>query len=357
MKQKNNSSVWRNVFDLENKKKELNYLEKELADKNLWNNKDSAIKKQKKFNDLKNEIAELESFLKTVKEIKKSYAEVGSKDNELRGLISEDLQNLKNKIKEKELLIKLSGKFDTNNAIIEISSGVGGRDAEDFVAMLLRMYQRFAERKFFKHKIITVSYGEPGGPDGRINIKNVSLEIKGKYAFGLLKEEAGSHRLVRQSPFSATSLRHTSFAQVEIFPIINHNDAQIEIKEEDLRIDTFRSSGPGGQHVNRRESAVRVTHLPSNIVVSCQSERLQGENKKQAINILRSKLEKITEEKNKEQQDKVREKTEKGWGTQIRNYVLHPYKLIKDLRTNKETSNVEEVLDGNIDLLKNDFFQ
>ncbi len=273
-------------------------------------------------------------------------------------ILIDDLQKLKKKIKEEELIIKLSGKFDKNNAIIEISSGVGGRDAEDFVAMLLRMYQRFAERKNFKSNILSISYGEPGGPDSRIGIKSVSLEIRGKYVFGILSSEAGSHRLVRQSPFSSASLRHTSFAQVEVFPIIDNNDTQVEIKEEELRIDTFRSSGPGGQHVNRRESAVRITHVPSNIVVSCQSERLQGENKRKAIDVLKSKLEQIEEERRKKEQEKAKGKTtEKSWGTQIRNYVLHPYKLIKDLRIKKETSNVEEVLDGNIDLLKDDIFQ
>ncbi len=332
-------------------------LEKELADKNLWDDKENAIEKQKKFTALKNELEEVESFSKTIQEIKKSYNETKEKDDYLREIILEDLQNIKNKLKEKEFFLKLSGKFDKKNTIIEISSGVGGKDAEDFTAMLLRMYQRFAERKNFSHEIITISYGDPGGPDGRVGIKNVTLEIKGKYSFGLLKNEAGSHRLVRQSPFSSADLRHTSFAQVEIFPIIDHNDTQIEIKEEELRIDTFRSSGPGGQHVNRRESAVRITHLPTNIVASCQSERLQGENKRKAINILKSKLEKIEEERRREEQDKQREKTEKSWGTQIRNYILHPYKLIKDLKTKKETSNVEEVLDGNLDLLKDDFFQ
>lgn len=219
------------------------------------------------------------------------------------------------------------------------------------------MYQRFAERKNFNCNVLSVSYGESGGPDGRVGIKNISLEIIGKYAYGLLKDESGSHRLVRQSPFSSASLRHTSFAQVEIFPVIDHNNTEINIKEEDLRVDTFRSSGPGGQHVNKRETAIRITHIPTNIVVSCQGERLQGENKKKAISVLKSKLEKIEEERKKREQEQAGEKTEKSWGTQIRNYILHPYKLVKDLKTKQETSNVEEVLDGNIDLIKNDFFQ
>ncbi len=224
--------------------------------------------------------------------------------------------------------------------------------------MLVRMYERYAERKNFKSKTISISYGEPGGPDSRIGIKSVCLEIRGKYAFGFLKDESGSHRLVRQSPFSSASLRHTSFAQVEIFPIIDNNTPQLEINEDDLRVDTFRSSGPGGQHVNKRESAVRVTHLPTGITASSQNERLQGENKKTAIRILKAKLEKIKEEEREEELQNAKEETTgKSWGTQIRNYVLHPYKLIKDLRSGKETSNVEEVLDGNIDLLKNDIFQ
>ncbi len=298
---------------------------------------------------------QLVSFLKKrIKEIEELCKEA-EEDEELLEAIEEDLKEVVREIKKQDFLLSFSGKFDKNSALLELTSGVGGRDAEDFVAILLRMYQRFAERKSFKTEIISISYGEAGGPDSRIGIKSCSLEVKGSYAFGFLKEESGSHRLVRQSPFSSASLRHTSFAQVEVFPVIE-NDKDITIKEDDLKIDTFRSSGPGGQHVNKRESAIRITHIPTGLVVASQNERLQGENKRTAMRILQSKIKKIEEEKREEQLEKEKGKNEgRSWGTQIRNYVLHPYKMIKDLKTGKETSNVEEVLDGNIDLLKNDF--
>jgi peptide chain release factor 2 len=215
--------------------------------------------------------------------------------------------------------------------------------------MLLRMYQKFAERKGFRTKILHQSFGEAGGPEGRIGTKSVVLEIKGKYAYGILKGETGVHRMVRISPFSAKSLRHTSFALVEVLPEIK-SDKEVKIKPDDLKIETFRASGPGGQYVNRRESAVRVTHLPTGLVVSCQSERLQGDNKKKALEILYSKLYQLQMiEKEKEIQEIKGRRISPSWGNQIRSYVLHPYKMVKDLRTNIQTSKVDEVLDGNLD--------
>jgi len=290
------------------------------------------------------------------KELKEVYKEIGSGEEFLND-IKENILSLKKKVRDREFKTFLSGRFDKNDALVEVSSDVGGRDAEDFVAMLFRMYTRYAERKNFKAELISASYGEEGGPEGRVGMKNFSLKIKGKYAFGILKVEGGAHRLVRKSPFSSASLRHTSFAQVEVFPIIDNNDSQLEFKEDELKLDTFKSSGPGGQHVNKRETAIRVTHLPSGIVASSQSERSQAENKRIAIDILKSKIEKLNEEeKRKEQQDAKQENSGSSWGNQIRNYVLHPYKLVKDLRTQIETSNVESVLDGDLDILKDDFF-
>ncbi len=270
--------------------------------------------------------------------------------------VKEEVERLKKDLKKEEFRVFLSGKFDKKNAIIEVATGAGGRDAEDFVTMLLRMYQRYGERMDYKTKLIDVSYGESGGPDGRVGIKSFSLQVEGDYAFGFLKKESGAHRLVRKSPFSSADLRHTSFAQVEVFPIIDNNNSQLAINEEDLKIDTFRSSGPGGQHVNKRESAIRITHIPTGIVVSSQSERLQGENKRIAMDILRSKIEKIEEEKRKERAENAKEDNAgSNWGNQIRNYILHPYKLVKDLRTQIETSNVEDVLDGGLEIFKDDF--
>jgi peptide chain release factor 2 len=216
--------------------------------------------------------------------------------------------------------------------------------------MLLRMYQRYCATKGFKTEIIQQSFGESGGPDGRIGTKSATLEIKGKYAYGLLKKESGVHRLVRQSPFSAKKLRHTSFAMVNVLPEIKEIEAEIEIRPEDLKIDTFRAGGPGGQYVNKTESAIRITHIPTRIVVACQTERLQGKNKEKAMKILYSKLHQIKEEnKEKELKEIKGDLTSASWGNQIRSYVLHPYKMVKDLRTQYENSNPESVLNGELE--------
>jgi len=259
---------------------------------------------------------------------------------------------LEKEIEKQETKIFLSGKYDKNNAILSISAGAGGVDAEDFATMLLRMYERYCNKKGFKTQILHQSFGEGGGPEGRIGTKSAILEVKGDYAYGLLKKESGVHRLVRISPFSAKNLRHTSFVLVEVLPDIEDDfKNEIEIKPDDLKIETFRASGPGGQYVNRRESAVRITHLPTGIVVSSQVDRIQGKNKENALKILYSKLYQLKEnEKDKEIKKIKGDVKEASWGNQIRTYVLHPYKLVKDLRTNVETSDVEKVLDGDLDM-------
>jgi len=325
------------------------------VDPNLWENPEEVIEKQKQLSAIKEEIEKLSFLKEKEKEIREIYNETGEEEDLLNELAKE-IEMLKESTKKEEYRTFLSGRFDKGGAILEVSSGAGGRDAEDFAAMLLRMYERYSERKNFKKRVLAISYGEAGGPEGRTGIKNFSLEVKGEYAFGFLKKESGAHRLVRKSPFSSAGLRHTSFVQVEVFPIIDNNGEQVEIKEDELRIDTFRSSGPGGQHVNKRESAVRITHLPTGIVATSQNERLQGENKRTAMNVLISKLTKIQEEKKKEEARKAKGETSgSSWGNQMRNYILHPYKMVKDLRAGTETSNVEDVLDGNLDILQNDF--
>jgi len=234
---------------------------------------------------------------------------------------------------------------------MEIFSGAGGIDAQDWATMLLRMFERYCERKVFQVKVIHQSFGEGGGPEGRIGTKSATLEIKGSYAYGFLKNESGVHRLVRQSPFSAKKLRHTSFVLVEVLPEVGKKEQEeIKIKPEDLRLDTFRSSGPGGQYVNKRESAVRITHLPTGTTISSQSERLQGLNKDKAMKVLYAKLYQLKEAERKKELKEIKGKiVSASWGNQIRSYVLHPYKLVKDLRTGVETSDVEEVLDGDLD--------
>jgi len=263
--------------------------------------------------------------------------------------ISFRLEVLEKKIKNKEFQLSFSGKHDQGNAILSVYAGAGGQDAEDWVAMLLRMYQKYCERKEFKMIIIDESFGEEGGGEAKQGIKSATIEVKGKYAYGFLKKETGVHRLVRISPFSAQKLRHTSFALVEVLPDLADNN-EVEIKFEDLKIDFYKSSGPGGQYVNKRESAVRLTHLPTGIVVTCQSERLQGKNKDKAMAILAGKLYQYEEEKKQKKIKGIKgDKISASWGNQIRSYVLHPYKLVKDLRTETESTDPESVLNGNLD--------
>jgi len=295
------------------------------------------------------ELSDIEEEVKWFEEIKKELEDA----RELFSLMEEDseleekIDDLSKRIKRKEIEAYFSDKHDKGNALLSIFSGAGGQDAEDWVAMLLRMYNRYCEKKNFKASVIDESLGE--GNEERKGIKSVMIEIKGKYAYGLLKKETGVHRLVRISPFSAQKLRHTSFALVEVLPEIT-DDKEIEIKEEDIRVDYYRASGPGGQYVNKRDSAVRITHVPTGIVVSCQSERLQGKNKEKAMSVLMSKLYSLEKEKQEKELLKMKgDKVSASWGNQIRSYVLHPYKLVKDLRTNVESTQPEKVLDGELE--------
>jgi len=253
-------------------------------------------------------------------------------------------------LESKEIEVFLSGKYDNVSAVLSIYAGAGGQDAQDWATMLLRMYLRYADRKGFAVKILHQSFGDVG-PEGRIGTKSVTVEIKGSLAYGLLKRENGVHRLVRISPFSAQSLRHTSFAMVEVMPEISKADEEeIKINPEDLKIETFRASGPGGQYVNRRESAIRITHMPTKITVSCQSERLQGQNRDTAMKLLYAKFFQLKERERIKELEKIKGKAVSiEWGNQIRSYVLHPYKMVKDSRTDMETSNTDAVLDGDLD--------
>lgn len=247
------------------------------------------------------------------------------------------------KFKKEETKIFLGGPYDKSGAIVSVYAGAGGRDAADWAAMILRMYQRYCERRKWPAKILHQHFNEEGG------IKNATLEVDGRFAYGYLKGENGVHRLVRVSPFSAQKLRHTSFALVEVMPEITA-EQELEIKPEDVKTETFRSSGPGGQNVNRRETAVRVIHIPTNISAACQSERSQAQNREKAMNLLRSKLVALELQKEKEERRRLKgEKVRIEWGRQIRSYVLHPYKMAKDHRTEIETSKVDEVLDGGLD--------
>ena len=332
----------RTVFDLTGKRKSKKELEKKSQEPGFWDLKEKAVEISQELSSLQEEIAEFDSLKEELGDIEKL---ADSED------ISDILSDFEKKIAKLEDRTFLSGKYDKGNAVLSIYSGAGGQDAQDWATLLLRMYERYCSAKGFQTKILEQSFGEAGGPEGRIGIKSVALEIKGAYAYGLLKRETGVHRLVRISPFSAKDLRHTSFALVEILPEISkEEESQIKIKPEDLKVDTYRSSGPGGQYVNKRDSAIRITHLPTGIVVSCQSERLQGLNRDKALKILMSKLFQLETEKKEKELKKIKgDIISASWGNQIRSYVLHPYKMVKDLRTDVEVSDPDKVLDGELD--------
>jgi len=301
------------IKQLENRVGEL---EKDMQALGFWQDKDKAVEVQKEYSALK-----------------------------------EKLELVKNtKTNQEKSRILFAGKYDNAGAVITIAAGAGGRDAQDWATLLHKMYARYFENKGWQTTILYQAFGEGGGPEGRIGLKEIIIQVKNKGSYGLLKNETGAHRLVRISPFSAKDLRHTSFAKVEVLPQIEEKDSQLEIKAEDLKVDTFRASGHGGQNVNKRETAIRITHLPTGIVVNSQSQRQQDQNKKTALGVLRAKLT-ILEEENKQQEiSQVKGKgVDADFGHQIRSYVLHPYKMVKDLRTGVETSNVDKVMNGDLD--------
>lgn len=277
-------------------------------------------------------------------------------DEEAEPAFAKSFGEVKKEIEGQEFKTFLSEKYDKENAILEIFSGAGGQDAQDWATMLLRMFERYCHAcrqagatPRFQTRIIHQVFGEGGGPDGRIGTKSAIMEVKGKYAYGFLKKESGVHRLVRQSPFNAQKLRQTSFVLVNVLPEIGEKES-IEIKPDDLKIETFKASGPGGQYVNKTESAVRITHIPTGISVASQTERLQQKNKDNATRILMAKLHQLKEEaRDKELKEIKGDLISASWGNQIRSYVLHPYKMVKDLRTQYETSDTEAVLDGGLE--------
>jgi len=315
----------------------------------FWNDQVLATRTSQKVAELKEEIERLHGLQKELIDLEELQKMAPDHD------FSEDLKKIQGDIDKEEFRLFLGGKYDKKNALLEIFSGAGGQDAQDWVAMLLRMYEKYCAKKGFRVAVLHQSFGDGGGPDGRIGVKSVTLEIKGKYAYGLLRREAGVHRLVRISPFSSQKLRHTSFALVDVLPEIDEDESQVEIKPDELRIDTFKSSGPGGQYVNKTESAVRITHLPTGLVVASQSERLQGKNKDNAMKILLAKLHQLKKDEHQKKLKEIKgDAISASWGNQIRSYVLHPYKMVKDLRTQYETSQAEEVLDGELDQFINE---
>ena len=331
-------------LDLEGKKKRIEELEMEMEAPGFWDDPDSSNRKMKELKNLK-DTAELCNKLETQYSDIETLIEMGHEEEdpdmveEIRGELDEFIEELD----ELRISTLLSGEYDKDNAILKLNAGAGGTESCDWCGMLYRMYTRWAEKKGFSVEVLDYLDGEEAG------IKSVTFQVNGENAYGYLKSEKGVHRLVRISPFNAQGKRQTSFVSLDVMPDIEE-DLDIEINPEDLRIDTYRSSGAGGQHINKTSSAIRITHLPTGIVVQCQNERSQFQNKDKAMQMLKAKLYLLKQEENAEKLSDIRgEIKDIAWGNQIRSYVLQPYKLVKDLRTNQEVANADGVLDGGLD--------
>ena len=315
-----------------------------MQEQDFWNDIESAQKVVQKSKALKDKVEKYEALVNRVSDYE-ALIELSDEEEDLStlGEIKNEKLSLKCDIDNLRIETLLSGEYDKNDAIITIHSGAGGTEACDWANMLLRMYTRWAETKGYAINTLDFLPGDETG------VKSVTLEIKGEYAYGYLKSEKGVHRLVRISPFDAAGKRHTSFASLEVLPVIGE-EQDIEIRPEDLRVDTYRSGGAGGQYVNKTESAIRITHIPTGIVVQCQNERSQHSNRETAMKMLKSKLIELTERAHKEKiEDLTGELKDIGFGSQIRSYVFQPYTMVKDHRTNAEVGNIQAVMDGDID--------
>lgn len=336
--------VW-NKNQIDSKIAELKDLEQIIQKPDFWDDPEKAKSISQKKSSLEKNIKpwlEIQQFINDFPLLVELIKEENQQQEALQK-ISFEIETIKQKMENLQISLALMGEDDSKNAIMTIVPGAGGTESQDWAEMLLRMYTRWFQKKRFDYEVLDYQVGEEAG------IKNVTLLVKGENAYGYLKCENGIHRLVRISPFDANKKRHTSFASVHVAPEIDE-DINIEINEKDLRIDTFRSSGAGGQHVNKTDSAVRILHIPTGIVVQCQNERSQHQNKAKALKILKTKLYELEKQKKeKEIEARSGEKKDVSWGNQIRSYVFHPYKMVKDLRTNYETSDVESVMDGEID--------
>ena len=323
--------------------KDLLKLRQKTNDPNIWEN----LEAKTLFQNIKiveKKIADFHRIKQSLSDLKEFYAfAVDENDQQTIIQLVEDSNQLLKDSTEVRYLNLMNGEADQNNAFVEIHAGAGGTESQDWAEMLQRMYVRWAESKTYRVSLLQESRGEEAG------IKSSTIKISGDFTYGWLKRESGIHRLVRISPFDSNKRRHTSFASIWVYPEIDEK-IEIDINETDLRIDTYRASGAGGQHVNKTDSAVRITHIPTKVVVQCQNDRSQHKNKSNAMAMLKSRLYELELQKRKEEENKIHsEKKDIGWGHQIRSYVLHPYKLIKDLRTNHESSNVNDILNGDID--------
>jgi peptide chain release factor 2 len=331
------------IFDLEGKEKKLDEIGKLMSDPNFWDSNADNQKILRERASLLDNIAPWKEEHKELEEMSIILQLVEEQQDEQEGQeLIRRVQKSEETIREMEFRRMLGGENDSRNAIVSINAGAGGTEAQDWSEMLLRRYLRWAERRSFQKEIIDILVGEEAG------IKNVTFTVNGPYAYGYLKAEVGIHRLVRISPFDAGARRHTSFASVFVIPDVP-DDIVIDIDEKDLKIDTYRSSGAGGQHVNKTDSAVRITHLPTGIVVACQNERSQHKNKAVALKVLKARLyEKELKEKEEKMDELHSTKKEIAWGSQIRSYTMHPYKMVKDHRTAKVVHDVDRIMDGDL---------
>ena len=313
-----------------------------MQENGFWDDVKRAEEFTKECKIIKDKIERYENLVSRIDDIE-VLAELAEEDEDTINEVIKEIRSIEKEVESYRVELLLSGEYDRNNAILNLHAGVGGSDANDWTEMLLRMYTRWCDKKGYKVETLDLLEGDEAG------IKSVTLKVKGEFAYGYLKAEKGVHRLVRISPFNANGKRQTSFASVEVLPELT-KDQDIDIRPEDLKIDTYRASGAGGQHVNKTESAIRITHLPTGIVVQCQNERSQFANKDTAMAMLKSKLIELKERAHKEKiEDLTGELKDMGWGSQIRSYVFHPYNMVKDHRTNEETSNLNAVMNGEID--------
>ena len=334
----------RRVFDVAGKENEIRQLEKKLMQPDLWSDQTEAQEATRRLSSLQEEVAEWNGLSRRARELRELVTLAAEEDDEtFLTEIQSDIESVKKDLGRSEFHLVFHGRYDANAALLAIHAGAGGTDSQEWAERLLRMYLMWAANRGFKTRVLDSSLGEEAG------FKSVTVEIAGRYAYGYLKAERGVHRLVRLSPFDAAHRRHTSFALVEVLPEIE-DAAEVVIDPNDLRIDTFRSSSAGGQHVNKTDSAVRIVHIPTGIVATCQNERSQSQNRAVAMKVLRARLLELQMEERENEQARLKgEHVSAEWGNQIRSYVMHPYSMVKNHRTGHERGNVEAVLDGEID--------
>lgn len=344
--------IFGGLFDFDDKEKEIKLLEEKTKKDDFWNDVNLANKDILKLNNLKKEINNISLLKEKINNNLEMLSLLKEEnDEDLKKIVETDIEDIKKRLEELKLELYLNHEYDHKNCILEIHAGAGGTESCDWALMLFRMYTRYCEKKGYKITILDYQDGDEAG------IKKCALRIEGKDAYGYLKCEKGVHRLVRLSPFDANHKRHTSFASVDVTPEFDEK-IDIDIKDEDLKIDVYHSSGAGGQSVNTTDSAVRITHLPSKIVVTCQNERSQLKNKEKALEILKNKLKMIEIEKQEQKINNLKQDNKNiEFGSQIRSYVMHPYSMVKDHRTSCETSNVSKVLDGDIDMFIEEYLR